>query len=556
MNVGISIPPFLNPLTTSYAAALLANIAIRAGHTVKVDPGYMTVAENALRAGMPWEVWKRFMNDPFLGDLAILPLMRDWEVRYAEDRNALAASWSSEESQPLILEGVTSWLTASLEQLADVDVLAISATHYALAPAIVLAQHFRAKKPNTYIVLGGYFGSLGAAANLMEQHGECIDCLVYGEAESSWQRVLHEQPHGIVRGLPGPLSTDPVTQSPVMDFAKTRPWILKRLTASLEFSRGCYWDKCDFCNFNAGYGGGFRERDPRILLEEIDRFVEQGIDRFQLLDTSVSVRLGKYLEKNRVRRDIQMFCEIRADYRRRDLEALARLGSLTVQIGVESLSDSHLLTMQKNATVSDNVRSLRACRDLGIPVTWGVFVAHPNETREQLEEIIDAMKLLHHLPPPKYVTYCEVRPGSILWRSEVELGSSVFMFGHRMFDCYLKPDPLFAEFLPTKRIDSKPIHTDLIERIQTEVWRWTSAYELGNAERTVYLDSWEYRVTDLEGRQCSILSDKLLAALRRGQHLEVIVLEGALACEAIASGVAILASDSRAVVIADLVGTA
>lgn len=58
-------------------------------------------------------------------------------------------------------------------------------------------------------------------------------------------------------------------------------------------------------------------------------------------------------------------------------------------------------------------------------------------------------------------------------------------------------------------------------------------------------DSGEYRVTDLEGRQCSILSDKLLAALRRGQHLEVIVLEGALACEAIASGVAILASGQQ-----------
>lgn len=62
------------------------------------------------------------------------------------------------------------------------------------------------------------------------------------------------------------------------------------------------------------------------------------------------------------------------------------------------------------------------------------------------------------------------------------------MFGHRIFDCYLKPDPLFAEFLPSQNeFDSKPIHTDLIERIQTEVWRWTSAYELGNADERAFI---------------------------------------------------------------------
>ena len=552
VHVGISVPPFLNPIVTSYAAALLASMATRLGHTVEIDPGYMIVAENALRAGMPWEVWKRFMNTPFLGDLAVLPLLKGWDEKYNEDRDALADSWRSADAQDLIHTSVKTWISASFETLADADMLAISATHYALAPALALAQHFHTEKPQTYIVLGGYFGSAKAAQGVVNQHGEYIDCVVYGEAESSRRRVLIERPRGVIRSLPVPLSPEPVTQDRVMDLVETRPWVRKRVKVSLEFSRGCYWDKCDFCNFNAGYGGGFRERNPEVLLEEIDHFIARGVRKFQLLDTSVSVRLGRYLEKNDVRRDVQIFCEIRADYRRCDLRALKRLGTLMVQIGVESLSDSHLLTMQKNATVADNVRSLRACRDLGIPVTWGMFVAHPNETREQLEEIIEAMGRMHHLPPPKYVTYCEVRPGSILWRHEVESGASVFRFPHRMFDCYLKPDPVFAEFLPARRMGPKPMHSDLIARIQAEVDRWVVAYEKGGAERTVDLDTGELRVAGRSGQLRSTLDPVLVDALRRRKHLEVIVLKGTLAREAITCGVAIRAADAEAVVVADL----
>lgn len=550
MRVAISVPPFLNPLVTSYAAALLCECTKKLGHSVEFKAGYMTAAENALRAGLEWGRWKSFMNDPFIGDLATLPLLRDWDSSYVDERNEAVARFGSSDCDELVTAALSSWIDEEADSLRGVDILAISATHYALAPGIALAQRIKELSPCTYVVLGGYFGSPLAAQGVWDQHKDYIDCVVYGEAEARWPEILESQPKGLFLGRTAALPKDRVSQESLLSEVARRPWIRKRLTASLEFSRGCYWDKCDFCNFNVGYGGGFRERDPEVLLGEIEALQEWGVSKYQLLDTSVSVRLGRYLDSNDINLDLQMFCEIRADFRMRDFRALKRFGRLAVQIGIESLSDSHLQMMEKNASVTDNVRCLRICRDLSIPVTWGIFVAHPNETREQLRQTLRAMSVMHHLPPPKYVTHCEVRPGSSLWRQEIDSGLSAVQFPYRCFDPYLKSARYFAELLPAIRTGQNPIDLEMIQEIELEVEKWKAEY--GTASRVLDLSSGVLTIISTEGSEMRDVPDVVVERIRQRFHQESIVLDADISAQAIESGVAVLVADDKAVVVADL----
>jgi hypothetical protein len=118
-----------------------------------------------------------------------------------------------------------------------------------------------------------------------------------------------------------------------------------------------------------------------------------------------------------------------------------------VQLGIETLVESHLARMDKNCTVADNVRALLDCERFGIPATGGVFVGHPGETVGELEQLLERTRSWRHLPAPRYVTECEVRAGSRLWEQRDELGLEP-SFPWRAFDVILPPVPEASEFVP------------------------------------------------------------------------------------------------------------
>ena len=168
---------------------------------------------------------------------------------------------------------------------------------------------------------------------------------------------------------------------------------------------------------------------------------------------------------------------MRPDFERDHLAALSQLGAVSLQIGVETLVDSHLARMKKGQTVAENIRALEACSELGLPVTWGVFVKLPGETRDELRLLLQRCREWTHLPPPKYVTECEVRSGSPLWDERRALGLA-FEFPWRAFDVVLPPRDSNVEFLPSlTRRGSDDFHRDVIEEIRSAVDEWQREWE-------------------------------------------------------------------------------
>lgn len=130
---------------------------------------------------------------------------------------------------------------------------------------------------------------------LLQTH-ECLDVVVMGEAEDAWPRAirhcLDSPDRTLITGGANRLTGNPPDIAPVIE-SFTGTWIGKYLQVTLEISRGCYWDKCDFCNFNAGYKAHFLHNDYGAVIDQMDRLSEDHAQRrFIFLDTAIPPALS------------------------------------------------------------------------------------------------------------------------------------------------------------------------------------------------------------------------------------------------------------------------
>src|ERR1700761_5561944 len=119
--------------------------------------------------------------------------------------------------------------------------------------------------------------------------------------------------------------------------------------AEMEASRGCPYH-CTFCakdNFRNNY----RKRPLNVTLEEIDRFIAQGveyiyfIDEIFLPDAQLLAALGE--------RNIKIGVQTRIDLWSQDaIRALARAGCVSIEAGVESITEAGRAYLDKKCKMS------------------------------------------------------------------------------------------------------------------------------------------------------------------------------------------------------------
>ena len=85
------------------------------------------------------------------------------------------------------------------------------------------------------------------------------------------------------------------------------------------------------------------------------------------------------------------------------MRLLREAGFVSVQAGVESLSDPILKSMRKGVTAFHNVRLLKWCAELGVRLFWNVLYGLPGEPPEEYARMADLMRSLVHLEPPRLV---------------------------------------------------------------------------------------------------------------------------------------------------------
>ena len=122
--------------------------------------------------------------------------------------------------------------------------------------------------------------------------------------------------------------------------------------AELEFARGCPWS-CDFCNKTL-FRNNFRERNVDAVLTEVDRLLARGVDYIYFIDEifGVGKNVRKLLEEL-ARRDVKIGFQTRIDlWTEETLDLLGRAGTISMEVGIESITDEGRDVLNKNCRMS------------------------------------------------------------------------------------------------------------------------------------------------------------------------------------------------------------
>ncbi|MBO0912336.1 MAG: TIGR04295 family B12-binding domain-containing radical SAM protein [Acidobacteria bacterium] len=122
--------------------------------------------------------------------------------------------------------------------------------------------------------------------------------------------------------------------------------------AELEFARGCPW-ACTFCNKTL-FRNRFRERSPGAVLEEVDTLISRGVDYIYWIDEIFGVgRAVRGLLEELARRQVTIGLQTRIDlWDEESLDLLARAHCVSMECGIESITDEGRAELNKNCRIS------------------------------------------------------------------------------------------------------------------------------------------------------------------------------------------------------------
>ncbi|WP_031554534.1 TIGR04295 family B12-binding domain-containing radical SAM protein [Parvularcula oceani] len=198
--------------------------------------------------------------------------------------------------------------------------------------------------------------------------GECEEALVElaGGQEVGTISGMAWREGEDVRVLGGPRATT-FTDLPVLEWPDH--WIQRHghhhhrygtepvgLGAEVEASRGCPYS-CSFCA-KIDFRDKYRRRDLPVLLEEIDRLIGQGVRYLYFID-EIFLPWRQLLEAL-VERGIEFGVQTRIDlWKPQMIELLGRAGCVSIEAGVESITEEGRAALDKDCRVTTDTLTER-----------------------------------------------------------------------------------------------------------------------------------------------------------------------------------------------------
>lgn len=120
---------------------------------------------------------------------------------------------------------------------------------------------------------------------------------------------------------------------------------------------------------------------PRVLLEIQALEERYGVARFETVDNILEMDYFRELLPALAQGggERRLFYEVKSNLRRTQIELLHRAGIRWLQPGIESLHSGVLERMEKGVQAWQNVQLLRACRELGVRLSWNLLWGFPGE---------------------------------------------------------------------------------------------------------------------------------------------------------------------------------
>ncbi len=293
------------------------------------------------------------------------------------------------------------------------NLIGFSVCFHQLLASLAAARQLQSARPQVPIVFGGSSCAGDMGRTLADNFPE-IDYIINGEGELPLLKLCESLaahtgqstrcggPKKESRPLPVPgRQLAALEDLPIPDYGDYFTQMQKLFASQpfipqipVEFSRGCWWSKCTFCNLNLQWQG-FRKKSGTRMLREVTVLGDLHLCLdFTFADNSLPLKESITFFKTMAeqKRDYRFFGEIKAALqghgRRQLFTTYSRGGLTTIQVGIESLSTPLLARMNKGVTVLDNIAAMRDAIDIGLILEGNLITEFPGSTRDEVGETL------------------------------------------------------------------------------------------------------------------------------------------------------------------------
>ncbi len=319
---------------------------------------------------------------------------------------------------------MTRWLDE--QDLHGTDLLGFSVCFSQLLASLYAAQAVKGRYPDLAIVFGGSTCTAELGRSLLQAFSG-IDFIVTGEGE----QPLYELTRFLAGRGPFPAhsvlgwededtataETDATVRASEIRDLNTLPYPnfddyfreLQEISLPfipvlpLEFSRGCWWNRCAFCNLNLQWHRYRFKNHARMLAELVHMLQRHQCLDFTFTDNALPLREAErfFLDMAAFARDIHFFAEIRALKRLGTWQTFRNGGLRSVQVGIEALSDSLLTRMNKGVSVMENVAAMKFAQAAGMDLDGNLILEFPGSTEEEVRETLAVLAMVLPYRPLK-----------------------------------------------------------------------------------------------------------------------------------------------------------
>jgi anaerobic magnesium-protoporphyrin IX monomethyl ester cyclase len=294
--------------------------------------------------------------------------------------------------------------------LKGADVVGISSDSTRIEKAMSIAR--RATKAGRPVVMGGPHPQFmaddicrsGAVSYIVKGEGEAVfpallAALEKGEEPASVRGIIYRE-HGRMVETPDADRPDveslPWPARHLVDLQRYSGSVDEVPVTPLVTSRGCP-GACHFCSSSSFFGRGWRYRTAESVLAELDeihnrygfRAVAFLDDNFTLLPERVEKIADGIIERGY---GLKLWNFSRVDtivHNPEMVRKLARAGSRTIYMGIESDSADTLNSMGKRTSIAEVEQAVALLKENNIEVFGSYIIGNLNEDRGHVERTID-----------------------------------------------------------------------------------------------------------------------------------------------------------------------
>jgi ribosomal peptide maturation radical SAM protein 1 len=322
----------------------------------------------------------------------------------------------------------------------DYDIIGFTLNYGQFLPSLAIAKKIKEIAPEKKIVFGGS-RTVGELGIRVLRTFDYVDFIVSGEGEEALYLLafnisdLPSIPNLIYRNNGEIIwnKSDKVIDLNTLPFLNfddfyndlwstnddVTQYYLYHGRLPVEICRGCWWNKCTFCNYNVQHPC-YREKNVKRIIDEIKYLSDKyTMLNFQIIGNTLPKRDYRlFLEEIiKLGRDFNFFTETRAgQLKSEDYRLMKEAGFTNIQTGIESFSQSYLKKINKGVRVIDNIAALKFCKECGIKNEYNIIVDYPNEEKIDFEETKRNIQFIKHYLDPPQINKLLVGFGSFIYQ--------------------------------------------------------------------------------------------------------------------------------------------